>query len=244
MDPRHHRASGGLLCSNQGYYGDCSGVGHKGPCSTENSYSTEERTRPISTVQDRSQDSSGLSLVDCPQATERFRSRHRGGPNTRTTYRRIAGQAREPYIQSQPIRLDEDQLTTDITDLEMTEKILDEGTAAFEDITQDCLVGQIKVADFEAYNKSLSEELEVLAKTKAVISEKTGGTELFSYGLTQTLFLHLFLSMLSSRGGLTGELTKSENPIGLTQLASRVVSTMHAETSDGDDPFAKVKGLT
>ena len=39
------------------------------------------------------QDSSGLSLVDCPQATERFRSRHRGGPNTRTTYRRVAGQA-------------------------------------------------------------------------------------------------------------------------------------------------------
>ena len=36
-------------------------VGHKGPCSTENSYSTEERSRPISTVQDRSQDSDGFS---------------------------------------------------------------------------------------------------------------------------------------------------------------------------------------
>ena len=61
-----------------------------------------------------SQDSSGFSLVDCPQATERFRSRHRGGPNTRTTYRRVAGQAREPYIQYDPadreqhIRLDKD----------------------------------------------------------------------------------------------------------------------------------------
>ena len=29
----------------------------------------------------------------------------------------------------------------------------------------------------------------------------------------------------------------------MTQLASRVVPTMHAETSDGDDSFAKVKGL-
>ena len=66
--------------------------------------------------------------------------------------------------QEQPIRLDEDQSTTDTTDLEMTEKTLAEDTAAFEDITQDCLVCQIKVADFEAYNKSLSEELKVLAK--------------------------------------------------------------------------------
>ena len=61
MDPRHRRASGGLLCSSQGYYDDCSGVGHEGPCSTENSHSTEVRTRLISTVQDRSQDSSGFS---------------------------------------------------------------------------------------------------------------------------------------------------------------------------------------
>ena len=68
-------------------------------------------------------------------------------------------------------------MTTDITDLEMTEKILDEGTAAFEDITQDCLVCQTKVADFEAYNKSPSEELEALAKTKDVISEKTDDSE-------------------------------------------------------------------
>ena len=66
----------------------------KGPCSTGNSCSTEERTRSISTVQDRSQG----SACDCSQATERIRSRHRGGPNTRTTYRRVAGQAREPFI--------------------------------------------------------------------------------------------------------------------------------------------------
>ena len=33
------------------------------------------------------------SLVDCPQATERSRSRQRGGPNTRTIVRIVAGQA-------------------------------------------------------------------------------------------------------------------------------------------------------
>ena len=132
----------------------------------------------------------------------------------------------------QPIRLDEDQLTTDITDLEMTEKNLDEGTAAFEDTTQDCLVCLTKVVDFEIYNKSLTKELEVLAKTKDVISEQTDDSE---YRDNR--------SMLSSRGGLAKELTKSENSIGLTQLPSRIDFAMHAETSNGDDPFAKVEGV-
>ena len=55
---------------------------------------SEERTRSISTVQDRSQG----SACDCSQATERFRSRHRSCTNARKTCRRVAGQARELYI--------------------------------------------------------------------------------------------------------------------------------------------------
>ena len=50
----------------------------------------KKRTRPISTVQDRGQDSSRFPLSDYIQATERIRNRHRGGPNTRTTRRRVA----------------------------------------------------------------------------------------------------------------------------------------------------------
>ena len=107
-----------------------------------------------------------------------------------------------------------------------------EDTAALENTTQDCLAIQTKVVDFEACNKSLSEELEALAKGKAVISEKTGDAE---YRDNR--------SVLSSRGGLAKELTKSENSIGLAQLASRIDSAIHAEISNGDDLFAKVKGL-
>ena len=80
----------------------------------------------------------------------------------------------------------------------MTEKTLDEGTAAFEDTTQDCLICQTKVVDFEIYNKSLSEELEVLAKTKDVISEKTDDSE---YPDNR--------SMLSSHGSLVSSLSKN-----------------------------------
>ena len=137
-------------------------------------------------------------------------------------------------IQDQHIRLDdEDQLVTDTADLKMTEDALAEDTAAFEDTMQDCLAIQTKAADFDVHtNKSLSEELEALAKAKVVISEKTGDAE---YRDNR--------SMLSSRGGLATELSKSENSIELAQLASRVDFAIHADTSNGDDPVAKVKGL-
>ena len=129
--------------------------------------------------------------------------------------------------QEQHIRLDEDQLTTDTTDLKTAEKTLVKDTAAFEDTTQDC---QTKVADFDFHtNKSLSEELEALAKAKAVISEKTGDAE---YRDNR--------SVLSSREGLAGELIKSEHSIELTQFTSHVASAMHAEkgeTEESEPPY-------
>ena len=102
------------------------------------------------------------------------------------------------------------QLTTNTSDLKMTEDAFAEDAAALEDTTQDCLAIQAKVEDFEAYNKSLSEELEALAKAKAVISEKTGDT------------------VMSLRGSLASFPVKSEHSIELAQLASRVASAMHA----------------
>ena len=131
------------------------------------------------------------------------------------------------------------QLTADAADLKMTADALAEDAATLEDAKQDC---QAKAVEFEASVKSRSEELEALAKAQTVISEKTGGAESFSYGLTQTSFLQLSRSVLSPRGGLakfeavgkTKELAKSEHSLELAQLASRVASAMHVETSTGD----------
>ena len=131
------------------------------------------------------------------------------------------------------------QLTADTADLKMTADALAEDAATLEDAKQDC---QAKVVEFEASVKSRSEELEALAKAQTVISEKTGGAESFSNGLTQTSFLPLSRSVLSPSGGLTKfeavwktkELAKSEHSLELAQLASRVASAMHAETSTGD----------
>ena len=46
-----------------------------------------------------------------------------------------------------------------------------------EDATQDCSATPAKGADFEAYNKILSEEWEVLTKAKDMISEETDDSE-------------------------------------------------------------------
>ena len=88
------------------------------------------------------------------------------------------------------------QLTTDTADLKMTEDALAEDTAALEDTRRDC---QAKAVEFETATNGRSEELDAHAKARAVISQKTGGAESFSYGLTQTSFLQLSRSVLSSQ---------------------------------------------
>ena len=176
---------------------------------------------------------SGVPTLDGGPAADRMPGRLIGESLDRLgnpTFR--LGLQSQEQSQEQHIRLDKDQLTTDTTDLKITEDALAEDTAAFEDTTQDCLAIQTKVVEFKAYTKSLSEELEALAKAKAVISEKTDDAE---YQDNR--------SGLSSCGGLASSLTKSEHSIELVQLASHVVFAMHAETSNDDDLFAKVKGL-
>ena len=129
------------------------------------------------------------------------------------------------------------QLTTDTADLKMKEDVLAEDTAALEDITRGC---QAKAVEFETATNGRSEELDAYAKARAVSSQKTGGAESFSYGLTQTSFLRLSRTVLSPSGGLTKfeavwktkELAKKEHSFELAQLASRVASAMHAETGE------------
>ena len=129
------------------------------------------------------------------------------------------------------------QLTTDTEDLKRMEGVLAEDTAALEDTTRVC---QAKAVEFETATNGRSEELDAYAKARAVISQKTGGAESFSYGLTQTSFLRLSRSVLSPSGGLTKfeavwktkELAKREHSPELAQLASRVASAMHVETGD------------
>ena len=71
------------------------------------------------------------------------------------------------------------QLITDTADLKMTEDALAEDTAAPEDTMRVC---QAKAVELETATNGRSEELDAYAKARAVISQKTGGAETFSYG--------------------------------------------------------------
>ena len=72
-----------------------------------------------------------------------------------------------------------------------------------------------------------------------MISEKTGYIEIVTCSLTQALFLRLSRSQFPSIGSLAKvegvkkmrELARHEHSLGLVQVASRVASTMHLETT-------------
>ena len=86
---------------------------------------------------------SGVPILARDPAAARIPGRLSGESRNRLgkpTFR--LGLQSQEQSEEQHIRLDEDQLTTDTTDLQMTEKTLAADTAALEDITQDCLVGQ------------------------------------------------------------------------------------------------------
>ena len=126
------------------------------------------------------------------------------------------------------------QSTTDTADLKMTEDALAEDTAALEDTTRNC---QAKAVEFETATNGRSEELDAHAKARAVISQKTGGAESFSYVLTQTSFPQLSRSVLSSQGVNTHvqhvvDTVKVEKPEIIKQTVQKSIiqeKTRHVE---------------
>mmetsp|Transcript_7662 Transcript_7662/g.23960 ORF Transcript_7662/g.23960 Transcript_7662/m.23960 type:complete len:521 (-) Transcript_7662:582-2144(-) len=133
-------------------------------------------------------------------------------------------------------------------DLVATRKGIKSDTTALADLKQDCMT---KAQDFEAATKSRGDELGALAKAKTVIAETTGNAEKFTYGLSQTSFLQIGRSQLSSGADLAKfeavrfvrDLARKQHSSALAQLAARMAVAVRAGSSNGQDPFAKVKGL-
>ena len=88
--------------------------------------------------------------------------------------------------------------------------------------------------------------LATLAKARTVISQKTVGAESCSCSLVQSFFQQVSRSFLSSCLDLAKfeavrrirDLAKRKRSLELVQLANRLASAMHAQTSNGDDPCA------
>jgi len=133
-------------------------------------------------------------------------------------------------------------------DLEMTSKDLAADTKELGDLHQECLT---KATDFEDEMKSRGEELKALAEAKKVLKDMTGGAETQAYGLNQVSFVQLARSKIATRADLANfeavqivrDLARKHKSSALAQLAARMSNAMSSSVREGEDPFAKVKGL-
>jgi len=129
-------------------------------------------------------------------------------------------------------------------DLEMTTKELANADDTLATSRSTCMkVG----ADHEATVKAREEELKVIAEAKKILTETTSG------GVDQTYsFLQVAASStLKTRADLAHaevvvlvkRLARQHHSAALAQLASRVAAVLQYGAQNGEDPFAKVKGL-
>merc|ERR1719420_484153 len=129
-------------------------------------------------------------------------------------------------------------------ELEVTNKDLAEDMNQLAATHQECMT---KATDFEAETASRGEELKVIAQAKKIIIEATGGAAAQTYS-----FLQLTSSTrLRTRADLANfeavkyvqKLSETMHSAALAQLANRMSAAARMGAAEGEDPFAKVKGL-
>merc|ERR1712129_235187 len=129
-------------------------------------------------------------------------------------------------------------------DLEMTTKELANADDTLATARSTCMkVG----ADHEMTVKAREEELKVIAEAKKILTETTSGGVDQTYSFlqvsaasklqTQADLAHAEVVVLVKR------LARQHHSAALAQLASRVAAVLQYGASNGEDPFAKVKGL-
>jgi len=128
----------------------------------------------------------------------------------------------------------EEKKATAEGDLAVSTKALNEDKADLAGLHHDCMT---KASAYETEVTSRSEELKALATAKKIIVEATS--------LAQT---DSFVQLVSSSKGnkvvhMLKKLATSQSSTSLSQLASRVQSAIRLGSSNGEDPFAKVKEL-
>jgi chromosome segregation ATPase len=136
----------------------------------------------------------------------------------------------------------EEKKATAEGDLAETVKELKKDKESLETTSTTCM--QV-AADHEATVKSRTEELTAIATAEKILKETSTGAVEQSYSLLQ------MSSRLQSRTDLKSaevvnmvkKLAREHHSAALAQLASRIVSVMRYGAADGDDVFAKVKGL-
>jgi chromosome segregation ATPase len=140
-------------------------------------------------------------------------------------------------------------------DLAVTQKDLADAQKVLGSMHSDCMT---QATDHETSVQSRAEELKALAEAKKIIASMTGGAEAQSYSFLQVgsvqsgSFVHTSSnSNIQSRADLANfevvtllkRLAREQHSAALSQLASKIATSLRFGGSGGDDPFAKVKGL-
>jgi len=126
-------------------------------------------------------------------------------------------------------------------DLEETVKLLKNTQNDLETSSSTCMQ---TAADHEATVNARNEELKAIATARKILEETTSGAEKQSYSLLQ-------VTRVQTRADLAGlevvqlvkKLARKHHSSALAQLASRMTAAIRFGSLNGDDPFAKVKGL-
>lgn len=128
-------------------------------------------------------------------------------------------------------------------DLQMATKTLESSTAELASTQGACMT---TAADHEATMAGRTEELKVIAEAKKILMETSEGAVSQTYS-----FVQVGAESLSNRADLARtevvvllrKLAKKHHSAALSQLASRVAAVQRYGAANGEDPFAKVKGL-
>jgi hypothetical protein len=123
-------------------------------------------------------------------------------------------------------------------DLEETIKMLKATKDSLSTASSSCMT---TASDHEATVAARNEELKAIATARKILEESTGGAESQTYSLMQ-LSTHTDLAGLEVVQ-LVKQLARKHHSTALAQLASRMTAAIRFGARNGDDPFAKVKGL-
>jgi len=124
--------------------------------------------------------------------------------------------------------------------LAVASKDLEADEASLADLKRDCVA---KAEDHEAEVASRNAELKDLAEAKRIIAEETGGAERVAYGASLLQLRRAGPNPGVRAAHAVRELAHRQRSPALAQLASRLLAAAASGAVEGEEPFAKVKGL-
>jgi len=123
-------------------------------------------------------------------------------------------------------------------DLSMTNKELKAADAKLETANRGCMT---VAADHEATEQARNEELKVFAQARKILSDTSSGAVAQTYSFLQ---LNSQADLARSEAiNLVKKLGREYHSAALAQLASKLAAVARFGAANGDDVFAKIKGL-